>query len=113
MTGHSAPSADKSRIATTMGKASIFSEALPFIRRFRGTTVVIKYGGSAMVDEHLRNTFADDVAMLHYVGINPVIVHGGGPHISAAPWANGASSPNGWRDSGSRMRRRSVSCSPR
>jgi acetylglutamate kinase len=67
-----------------MGKAAIFSEALPFIRRFRGTTVVIKYGGSAMVDESLRETFADDVAMLHYVGINPIIVHGGGPHISAA-----------------------------
>ncbi|HSF86425.1 MAG TPA: acetylglutamate kinase [Acidimicrobiia bacterium] len=65
-----------------MGKAKIFSEAMPFIKRFRGTTVVIKYGGSAMVDESLRNTFADDVAMLHYVGIKPVIVHGGGPHIS-------------------------------
>ncbi|MCP3996401.1 MAG: acetylglutamate kinase [bacterium] len=67
-----------------MGKARIFSEALPFIKDFRGKTVVIKYGGSAMVDESLRNTFADDVAMLHYVGINPVIVHGGGPHISRA-----------------------------
>jgi acetylglutamate kinase len=67
-----------------MGKAAIFSEALPFIRRFRGSTVVIKYGGSAMVDEELRETFADDVAMLHYVGIRPVIVHGGGPHISRA-----------------------------
>lgn len=67
-----------------MGKAGIFSEAMPFIRRFRGTTVVIKYGGSAMIDEDLRATFADDVAMLHYVGINPIIVHGGGPHISRA-----------------------------
>ena len=67
-----------------MGKASILSEALPFIRRFRGTTVVIKYGGSAMVDDSTRENFADDVAMLHYVGIRPVIVHGGGPHISAA-----------------------------
>jgi acetylglutamate kinase len=67
-----------------MGKARIFSEALPFIKAFRGQTIVIKYGGSAMVDEDLRNTFADDVAMLHYVGINPVIVHGGGPHISRA-----------------------------
>ena len=67
-----------------MGKAAIFSEALPFIRRFRGSTVVIKYGGSAMVDDELRETFADDVAMLHYVGIQPVIVHGGGPHISRA-----------------------------
>jgi acetylglutamate kinase len=67
-----------------MGKAGIFSEALPFIRKFRGTTVVIKYGGSAMVDADLRGTFADDVAMLHFVGINPIIVHGGGPHISRA-----------------------------
>jgi acetylglutamate kinase len=65
-----------------MGKAGIFSEAMPFIRRFRGTTVVVKYGGSAMVDEELRSSFADDVAMLHYVGIKPIIVHGGGPHIS-------------------------------
>lgn len=84
MTGHTTPNPAKPRIASTMGKAAIFSEALPFIRRFRGTTVVIKYGGSAMVDDSLRETFADDVAMLHYVGINPIIVHGGGPHISAA-----------------------------
>ncbi len=83
-TGHSSPQAVKSRIATGMGKARIFSEAMPFIKAFRGTTVVIKYGGSAMVDEALRDTFADDVAMLHYVGIKPVIVHGGGPHISRA-----------------------------
>ena len=84
MTGHSVPTPIKPRIAKTMGKAGIFSEAMPFIRRFRGTTVVIKYGGSAMVDDDLRSTFADDVAMLHYVGIKPIIVHGGGPHISAA-----------------------------
>lgn len=83
-TGHISPSTVGSRIATTMGKAGIFSEALPFIKAYRGSTVVIKYGGSAMVDEGLRNTFADDVAMLHYVGIRPVIVHGGGPHISRA-----------------------------
>lgn len=83
-TGHTSPHAVKSRIATGMGKARIFSEAMPFIKAFRGTTVVIKYGGSAMVDETLRATFADDVAMLHYVGIKPVIVHGGGPHISRA-----------------------------
>jgi len=83
-TGHTTPTPDKSRIAKTMGKASILSESLPFIRRFRGTTVVIKYGGSAMVDEATRENFADDVAMLHYVGIKPIIVHGGGPHISAA-----------------------------
>jgi acetylglutamate kinase len=84
MTGHSTPHAAKPRIASTMGKAGIFSESLPFISRFRGSTVVIKYGGSAMVDDMLRGTFADDVAMLHYVGIKPVIVHGGGPRISAA-----------------------------
>lgn len=84
MTGHTTPSAAKPRIASTMGKAAIFSEALPFIRRFRGTTVVVKYGGSAMVDDALRESFADDIAMLHYVGIRVVIVHGGGPQISRA-----------------------------
>ncbi len=82
--GHGTPHAAKPRIAKTMGKARIFSEAMPFIKAFRDTTVVIKYGGSAMVDQDLRSTFADDVAMLHYVGIRPVIVHGGGPHISRA-----------------------------
>ena len=83
-TGHSPPEHGKSRIARTMGKARIFSESMPFIKEFRDTTVVIKYGGSAMVDDGLRNTFADDVAMLHYVGIKTVIVHGGGPRISEA-----------------------------
>ncbi len=84
MTGHSSPSPVKPMIASTMGKARIFSEALPFIKKFRGTTVVVKYGGSAMVDDDLRRTFADDVAMLHFVGIKPIIVHGGGPQISRA-----------------------------
>lgn len=84
VTGHTTPSLARSRIATTMAKARIFSEALPFIKAYRDTTVVIKYGGSAMVDEQLRATFADDVAALHYVGIRPVIVHGGGPAISRA-----------------------------
>lgn len=83
-TGHSPPSPAKPRIASTMGKAKIFSEAMPFIKAYRNEIVVIKYGGSAMVDEQLRNTFADDVVMLHLVGIRPVIVHGGGPHISRA-----------------------------
>ncbi len=83
-TGHSAPSAEKTRIASTMGKAKIFSEAMPFIRDYSGETVVIKYGGSAMVDEALRNSFAGDVALLSLVGIRPVIVHGGGPQITKA-----------------------------
>lgn len=83
-TGHGAPSSGKQRIAGTMAKARIFSEAVPFIRAYRGSTVVIKYGGAAMVDDTLRASFADDVAMLHFSGIRPVIIHGGGPHISAA-----------------------------
>jgi acetylglutamate kinase len=57
-------------------------EALPYIREFHGRTVVIKYGGSAMSDEALRDGFATDVVLLKYVGLNPVIVHGGGPDIT-------------------------------
>jgi acetylglutamate kinase len=57
-------------------------EALPYIREFHGRTVVIKYGGSAMRDEQLREAFATDVVLLKYVGLNPVIVHGGGPEIT-------------------------------
>ena len=57
-------------------------EALPYIRRFSGNTIVIKYGGAAMREEDLRETFATDVVLLKYVGMNPVIVHGGGPEIS-------------------------------
>ncbi len=83
-TGHGAPHASKPRIASTMGKARILMEAMPFIKAYRGRIVVIKYGGSAMVDEELRSSFADDVALLHLVGVKPVIVHGGGPQISAA-----------------------------
>jgi acetylglutamate kinase len=58
-------------------------EALPYIREFHGRTVVIKYGGSAMRDEELREAFARDVVLLKYVGLNPVIVHGGGPEITS------------------------------
>ena len=57
-------------------------EALPYIREFHGRTVVIKYGGAAMLDETLRDAFAADVVLLKYVGLKPVIVHGGGPEIS-------------------------------
>ena len=80
--GHSAPSVVKSRIATTMGKARILMEAMPYIQAFRGKIVVIKYGGAAMVDDHLRHSFAGDVTMLALVGIKPVVVHGGGPQIN-------------------------------
>jgi len=63
-------------------KADILLEALPYIRKFRGRTFVIKYGGSAMVNEDLRESFAQDILLLKFVGINPVIVHGGGKHIN-------------------------------
>jgi acetylglutamate kinase len=65
----------------SMERADILLEALPYIRRFYGKTVVIKYGGHAMVDEELKNLFARDVVMMKYIGINPVVVHGGGPQI--------------------------------
>jgi acetylglutamate kinase len=61
--------------------AGVLTEALPYIRRFHGSTVVIKYGGNAMVDEHLKNTFARDVVLMKLVGLNPIVVHGGGPQI--------------------------------
>ncbi|MFL6650073.1 MAG: acetylglutamate kinase, partial [Sulfurifustaceae bacterium] len=62
-------------------RARMLIEALPYIKRFRGKTVVIKYGGNAMVAEDLKHAFARDVVMMKLVGINPVIVHGGGPQI--------------------------------
>ena len=64
-------------------RAEMLMEALPYIREFRGKTVVIKYGGSAMEQAELKRSFALDVILLHVVGINPVIVHGGGPQIGA------------------------------
>ncbi|ROR74211.1 acetylglutamate kinase [Bogoriella caseilytica] len=64
-------------------KAEVLIQALPWLRRFAGTRVVIKYGGNAMVDERLKRAFAADVLFLHQVGLRPVVVHGGGPQISA------------------------------
>lgn len=61
--------------------ATILTEALPYIQRFSGKTIVIKYGGNAMVDDQLKNGFARDVVLMKSVGMNPVIVHGGGPQI--------------------------------
>ncbi|MEO5993738.1 MAG: acetylglutamate kinase [Arthrobacter sp.] len=77
----------QTRETTTMsdaqGKAGTLIEALPWIQRFAGTTMVIKYGGNAMVNDELRRAFAEDVVFLHHVGIHPVVVHGGGPQINA------------------------------
>ncbi|NUL48352.1 acetylglutamate kinase [Cellulosimicrobium funkei] len=63
-------------------KAAVLIEALPWIQRFSGTTMVIKYGGNAMVSEPLRRAFAEDIVFLHHCGIHPVVVHGGGPQIN-------------------------------
>jgi acetylglutamate kinase len=63
-------------------KATVLVEALPYIREFEGKTIVIKYGGSAMDDPAIRRLTAEDVVLMKYVGMNPVVVHGGGPHIT-------------------------------
>jgi acetylglutamate kinase len=64
-------------------RAQILIEALPYIQRFRGKTIVIKYGGNAMVDDNLKQGFARDVVLMSLVGMNPVVVHGGGPQIGS------------------------------
>lgn len=64
-------------------KANVLMEALPYIQRFNNKTIVIKYGGHAMVDARLKHEFARDVVLLKYIGLNPVIVHGGGPQIGS------------------------------
>ena len=63
--------------------ASVLIEALPYLRQFYGKTIVVKYGGNAMIDETLKAQVMQDIALLHYVGIRPILVHGGGPEISA------------------------------
>jgi len=65
-------------------KAATLVEALPWLERFHGRTVVVKYGGHAMADESLRAAFAEDIVFLRYAGIRVVVVHGGGPQINAA-----------------------------
>jgi acetylglutamate kinase len=62
-------------------EAQVLSEALPFLKRFHGKTIVVKYGGNAMTEESLKQSFANDVVLLKLVGLNPVVVHGGGPQI--------------------------------
>ena len=69
---------------TPHAKAEILAQALPYIRKFHGKTLVIKYGGNAMTDPALQKAFAEDVVLLKLVGMNPVVVHGGGPQIEAA-----------------------------
>jgi acetylglutamate kinase len=64
-----------------INKAKVLLEALPWIRRFYGKTIVIKYGGHAMGEEHLQESFAQDIVLMKYIGLNPVVVHGGGPQI--------------------------------
>ena len=63
-------------------KANILMEALPYIKQFSGETVVIKYGGAAMVDEAIKHTVMEDIALMKLIGMKPVIVHGGGPEIN-------------------------------
>ena len=61
--------------------ANVLTESLPYIQQFHGKTIVIKYGGNAMVDEHLKSSFARDIVLMKSVGMNPIVVHGGGPQI--------------------------------
>jgi acetylglutamate kinase len=75
-----------------LAKAATLIEALPWLERFHGRTVVVKYGGHAMADETLRHAFAEDIVFLHYAGLRPVIVHGGGPQISEALTRHGIES---------------------
>jgi acetylglutamate kinase len=71
------------RIDTAGRKAAVLAEALPWLQRFHGTTVVIKYGGNAMLDDELKCAFAQDMVFLRLAGLRPVVVHGGGPQINA------------------------------
>ena len=68
-------------ISSSIERSDILLETLPYIRRFYNKTIVIKYGGHAMVDSELKDKFAQDIVMMKYIGINPVVVHGGGPQI--------------------------------
>lgn len=71
------------RLAVAADKASVLIESLPWLKRFAGETIVVKFGGNAMVDETLQRDFAADMVFLRYAGIRPVVVHGGGPQITA------------------------------
>ncbi|HET9998671.1 MAG TPA: acetylglutamate kinase, partial [Nocardioides sp.] len=71
------------RPAVEPAKAAVLAAALPWLKRYHGKIVVVKYGGNAMTDERLKRAFAEDVAFLRFAGFKPVVVHGGGPQISA------------------------------
>ncbi|BCW35606.1 acetylglutamate kinase [Arthrobacter sp. StoSoilA2] len=85
MTAHTRETTSASHVSAeaAQDKAGTLIEALPWIQRFAGTTMVIKYGGNAMVNDDLRRAFAEDIVFLHHVGIHPVVVHGGGPQINS------------------------------
>ncbi|MGA8787520.1 MAG: acetylglutamate kinase [Paenarthrobacter sp.] len=85
MTAHTRETNSASHVSakSAQDKAGTLIEALPWIQRFAGTTMVIKYGGNAMVNDDLRRAFAEDIVFLHHVGIHPVVVHGGGPQINS------------------------------
>jgi len=83
MTGPAGPAGQRAGAAAALAKAATLIEALPWLDRFHGQTAVIKYGGHAMTDAALRAAFAQDVVFLRYAGLRPVVVHGGGPQISA------------------------------
>lgn len=72
------------RMEKIIDKANILIEALPYIQKFNGKTMVVKYGGNAMINDELKEHVMEDITLLKYIGINPVVVHGGGPDISSA-----------------------------
>src|SRR4051812_50124402 len=92
------------RIASAGEKAHILAEALPYIREFSGKTVVIKYGGHAMENAELAELFATDVVLMRLVGVNPVVVHGGGPQITELMRPLGKEAGVGDRRPGTRAR---------
>ena len=80
------------RSSEALGKAEVLTQALPWLSRFHGATVVVKFGGNAMIDDALKRAFAQDVVFLRYAGLRPVVVHGGGPQITRALERSGIAS---------------------
>src|SRR5512139_4158238 len=74
---------DAAALRVAQSKATTLVEALPWLERFRGALVVVKYGGNAMTDDALKAAFAQDIVFLRYAGLRPVVVHGGGPQIAS------------------------------